>query len=71
MKFEFTKITQVWVHYSKSFSRVKSSQEEKVRFILGNELKLTQIELFSFFYFKRVHQINHIHVIEHHTLRNE
>ena len=38
---------------TKSFIRVKLTQNEKVRFISGNELKSTQDELFSFFYFKR------------------
>ena len=42
------------MHYFKSFSRVKSTQDEKVRFILENELKLTQAELLSFFYFKSI-----------------
>ena len=50
----FIQITQVWVHYFKSFNRVQSSQDEKARFIKGNELKLTQVELFSFLFFKRV-----------------
>ena len=50
----FIQITQVWVHYFKLFNRVQSTQDEKARFIKGNELKLTQIELFSFFFFKRV-----------------
>ena len=43
MSFEFTKITQVLVHYFKYFSRVKFTQDEKVPF-LKNELKLTQVE---------------------------
>ena len=55
MRFEFSQITQFSVHYFKSFSRVKSTQDEKVHFIHKNELKLAQIELFSFFYFKSVH----------------
>ena len=49
MGIEFTQITQVSVHYFKSFSGVKSTQDEKVRFIEGNELKLTQVVIFSFF----------------------
>ena len=48
------RITQVWVHYFKSFNRVQSTQDEKEHFIKGNELKLTHIELFSFLFFKRV-----------------
>ena len=36
------------MHYFKSFNRVQSTQDEKARFIKGNELKLTQVELFSF-----------------------
>ena len=39
----------------KELSRVKSTQDEKdVRLIKGNELKLTQAELHSFFIFKSV-----------------
>ena len=38
----------------KSFSRVKSTQDEKMRFIKGKELKVTQIELLLFFIFKRI-----------------
>ena len=53
MKFKFTEITQVWVHYFKSFSRLKSTQDEKVHYFYGNKLKLTQVELLSFFYIKR------------------
>ena len=30
IRFEFAQITQVWVHYFKSFSKVKSPQYEKV-----------------------------------------
>ena len=36
------------------FNRVQSTQDEKARFIKGNELKLTQVELFSFLFLKRV-----------------
>ena len=54
MRFEFTQITQVWVHYFKSFSRVLSTQDEKAHFLLVNELILTQVELLSFFHFKSV-----------------
>ena len=42
------------MHYFKSFGRVKSTQDEKVRFENGNELKLIQVELLSFFHFKSV-----------------
>ena len=52
MMFEFTQVTQV--DYFKSFSRVKSSQDEKVCFIQGNELKLVQVELLLFFRFKSI-----------------
>ena len=38
----------------KLFHRVQSTQDEKARFIKGNELKLTLVELFSFLFFKRV-----------------
>ena len=31
MMFEFIQISQVWVHYFKWFSRVKTTQDEKVR----------------------------------------
>ena len=41
------------MHIFKSFSRTKSTQDEKVRFIKVNELKLTHVELFYSF-FKRV-----------------
>ena len=47
-------ITQVSVHCFSLFSRVKSTQDETVSFIKGNELKLTQVELLSFLFFKRV-----------------
>ena len=50
----FIQITQVRVHYFKSFNREQSTQDKKARFIKGNELKLSQAELFSFFFFKRV-----------------
>ena len=38
------------MHHIKSFTRVKSTQNEKVCFIIANELKLTQVELLSFFF---------------------
>ena len=53
-RLEFTQTIQVWEHYFKSFSRVKSTQDGKMRFIKRNELKLVQVDLFSFFLFKRV-----------------
>ena len=40
----------------KSFSRVKSTQDENVRFIKGNELKIIQVEFFSLF--KSVESLN-------------
>ena len=43
MRCEFTKINLVSVHCIISFNLVKSTENEKVRFILGKELKLTQI----------------------------
>ena len=46
MKHVFIQITQVRAHYFKLFNQVKSTQDEKERFIKGNELKLTQVELF-------------------------
>ena len=36
----------------KSFVREKSTQDEKMCFIKGNELKLTQVRLLSFFIIK-------------------
>ena len=39
------------MHHFKLFNQVKSTQDEKGRFIKGNELKLTQAELLSFFFF--------------------
>ena len=50
IRFEFTHITQVWVYYFKLFSRENSTQDQKVRFIKGNEIILTQFELHSFFF---------------------
>ena len=57
MKIKFTQTTHICEHHFKSFSRVKSTQDEKVRLIKGNELKLTQDELLSFFFFKRVYPV--------------
>ena len=39
MRFEFNQVTDVCVHHFKSFSRVKSIIDEKMRFIKGNKLK--------------------------------
>ena len=50
MILEFIVITQVSVHYFKSFNQVKSTQDEKVLFFKRNEKKLTQVELLSFFF---------------------
>ena len=54
MRFEFTQINQVLMHYFKFFSRAKSIQRQKVRIIQGNESKLTQSELLLFSYFKSI-----------------
>ena len=51
MKLVFIQITQVWIHHFKSFNWVQSTQDEKASFIKGNQLKLTQVELFSFLFF--------------------
>ena len=40
MSFEITQIAHISVHF-KSFSPVKSTQDENVCFIKGNELKLS------------------------------
>ena len=45
------------MHLFKSLSREKSTQDEKMRFIKGNESKLTQIEIISFFIFKSVFKL--------------
>ena len=55
MRFEFIQITHISVQHFKSFSRVKSTLDEKVRFIKWNELKVTQVELLSVFIFKSEH----------------
>ena len=52
MKLVFIKITQFLVHYFKWLNRVQSTQDEKMRFIQGSELKLTQVELFSFVFLR-------------------
>ena len=38
------------MHHFKSFSRVKSTQDEKLRFIKGYELKINQADLLSFIF---------------------
>ena len=45
MRFQFT------VHHFKLFSRVKSTQDEKVCFIKGNGIKVTQVKLLSLYIF--------------------
>ena len=47
---DLTQTTQL--QFLKLFSRKKSDQDEKVLFIKGNELTVTQVELISFFFFK-------------------
>ena len=54
MKSEIPQIIYIRVHHFKLLSQVKSIQDEKVRLNKGNELKLTQDELHSFFLFLRV-----------------
>ena len=50
MSFKFVqKNTNLNAFFKKSFSRKKSTQDEKVRFIKGYELKLTQVELIHSF----------------------
>ena len=52
---EFTqKNSSLGAVFFNSLSREKSTQDEKVHFIKGNKLKLTQVELLSFFIFKSV-----------------
>ena len=48
------------MYNSKSFSGVKSTQKEKVRFIKENKLKLAQVEVtFILFFFKWSRQQNY------------
>ena len=54
MRFEFIQLTRVRAHIFKLFNRVKSIQDEKVRFIQENELKLIKLSSFHFFFFKSV-----------------
>ena len=42
------------MYYIKTFSRIKLTQNEKMRSIKVNELTLTQVELFLLFHFKSV-----------------
>ena len=49
MKLESILITHIRVHPFKSFNREKSTQDEKVRFIKGNELKLTRVNFLLYF----------------------
>ena len=49
MSFELTEITPICVHHFNLFSRVNSTQDEKIPFIKGKESKLAQVELFFFF----------------------
>ena len=43
---------QIWGYNFKLLYRVKSTQDGKVHFFRGNDLKLTLVELLSLFYFK-------------------
>ena len=45
--------TSYFMHHFKLFIRIKTTQEEKMRFIKGNKLKLTEVELLPFFFFLR------------------
>ena len=54
LRFAFTQVTQVQVHIFKTCSREKSSEDERVRFVKRNELKVTQVEILSFFIFMSV-----------------
>ena len=46
IKHLFNQITQVWAHYFKLLNRVQSTQDEKARFIKGNEFKLSYFHSF-------------------------
>ena len=57
VRFEFTQVTQVLVlffFFRLMLCREKLTQDETVRFIKGNELKVTQVDLHSSFIFKSV-----------------
>ena len=43
MRFDFTQKILTLVHLFKSFTRLKSPEDEKGRFIKGNEVKLTEV----------------------------
>ena len=58
IRFGFIHVTHANTAILKSYSREKSTQDENVRFIKGEELKLTQDELLSFFLFKCMHHKN-------------
>ena len=49
MTLELIQKTQVLVPYFNTFIRIKSTQDEKVRFIKGNELKVTHVHLLHSF----------------------
>ena len=46
-----------------SFSGIKSTVDETMRFFWGNELKLTEVEMLLFFYFKSVHVLLNLYLI--------
>ena len=58
MRFEYTQITQFLERFFKSLCREKLTEDENVRFIKGNKLKLAQVELLSFLIFKSVHLLS-------------
>ena len=45
------------MHFLKWLSREKTTQDQKVHFIKGNELSLTQVNLHSFIIFKNIQYI--------------
>ena len=45
------------MHFLNLLSQEKSTLDEKVHFKKGKELKLTQVELLSFFIFKSFHDL--------------
>ena len=53
---------EILVRCFKLFSRVKSTQDEKVHFIKGIELKLIEMELLLFFYFKNITYCCYLHL---------
>ena len=55
MRLDFTQITQVVVNFLLNHLVEKNQLiNEKMRFIKGNQLKVTQVELLSFFIFKSI-----------------